>query len=159
MKHQPLSYTNSTARNAARALAFTAASVSCLLPQAFAQTPATPAAAPAPPAATPAPPAPPRMVPNEGVIKIGGALKQTRGRVTDVDKGDNGCYITFRDDKKNELIEVGKFEICAQKPPLKGKQVELEYAMETIQAGDCYGDPKCKRTETVPVVISVKIAE
>ena len=131
-----------------------------IAPHAFSQTPPPEPGAPAtPPPAPAAPPAAPKMVPHEGVVKIGGALKQTRGRVTDVDKGDNGCYITFRDDKKNELIEVGKFELCAQKPPLKGKQVEMEYNMETIQAGECYGDPKCKKTETIPVIVSVKIVE
>lgn len=125
-----------------------------------AQTP--PAAQPADPAAPvapAAPPAPPKMVPNEGVIKVGGELKQTRGRITDIDKGDNGCYFTFRDDKKNELIEVGKFELCALKPSPKGKLVEFQYNIETIQAGDCYGDPKCKKTETVPVIVTVKVLE
>ena len=120
-------------------------------------SPTVPASAQTPDAA-PAP-AVPKMVPNEGVIKVGSALKQTRGRVTDVDKGDNGCYITFRDDKKNEFIEVGTFDLCAQKPPFKGKNVEMGYTVETIQAGDCYGEPKCKRTETVPVITTVKIVD
>ena len=110
-------------------------------------------------AQTPPPTPAPAMVPNEGVIKLGKILKQTRGRVMDVDKGDNGCYITLRDDKKNELIEVGGFAICTQKPPIKGKLVEMTFSMEFIQAGDCYGDPKCKRTEEVPLVTSVKIVE
>ena len=65
----------------------------------------------------------------------------------------------MRNEKNIEFIEIGLFPICTQKPPLKGKQVELAYGMETIQAGDCYGDPKCKRTETIPVVTAVKILE
>lgn len=135
--------------------------VALLAPQ-FAGAQATPTPPTAPPAATPAapaPPAPPKMVPHEGVIKVGGVLKQTRGLITDVDKGDNGCYFTFRDNKKNEFIEVGKFELCALKPAPKGKLAEFEYNVETIQAGDCYGDPKCKKTETIPVIVSVKIVE
>lgn len=120
----------------------------------------SPPPTPAPtPATTPAPTPAPVMVPNEGVVKVGKTLKQTRGRVTDIDKGDNGCYITLRDDKKNELIEVGAFAICTQKPPIIGKLVEMTFNMESIQAGDCYGDPKCKRTEEVPLVTSVKIIE
>ena len=125
-----------------------------LSPQLYAQAPVAPAAASAP-----APAAPPALVYKDGVIKVGSELKQTKGRVTDVDKGDNGCYLTLRNEKNNEFIEVGLFPICMQKPPLKGKQVELTYAMETIQAGDCYGDPKCKRTETIAVVTAVKIVE
>lgn len=125
---------------------------------AFGQTPpVTPAAPPSP--AAPVAPAAPALVYKDGVVKVGSELKQSRGRVTDVDKGDNGCYITLRNEKNAEFIEVASFAICTQQPPLKGKQVEMVYSMETIQAGDCYGDPKCKRTETVPVITAVKILE
>ena len=129
-----------------------------LLPQiADAQTPPDTGAPAAAPAAVP-PPAP-ALVYKDGVVKVGSTLKQSRGRLTDIDKGDNGCYLTLVDDKKNESIEVGKFDLCLQKPPLKGKKVELTFSMETIQAADCYGDAKCKRTETVPLVTAVKLLE
>ena len=133
-----------------------AAAMTALLlsPQLYSQVPPTqPAPVPVAPAA------PPAMIYKDGVIKVGNDLKQTKGRVTDVDKGDNGCYLTLRNEKNNEFIEVGLFPICMQKPPLKGMKVELTYNMETIQAGDCYGDPKCKRTETIPVITAVKIVE
>lgn len=130
-----------------------------LLPQiADAQTPPDTGAPAAAPAAVP-PPAAPALIYKDGVVKVGSTLKQSRGRLTDIDKGDNGCYLTLVDDKKNESIEVGKFDLCLQKPPLKGKKVELTFSMETIQAADCYGDAKCKRTETVPLVTAVKIVE
>ena len=58
-----------------------------------------------------------------------------------------------------EFIEVGTFELCNQKPPLKGKRVALAFSLEVIQASTCYGDPKCKKTETVPLVVGVKILE
>ena len=133
-------------------------------PIAAAQTPPAPPTSPASPTpSTPpapvTPAAPPEKVYLDSVVKIGDTRKQTRGRVTDVDKGDNGCFITFRDEKNNEFIEIGKFALCTQKPPLKGRRVEMTYAMETIQAGDCYGDPKCKRTETVPVITAVNVVE
>ena len=136
---------------------FIAALSAPLLPQyVCAQTPANaPTPTPAPALATPAA----APVYREGVVKVGSELKQSRGRVTDIDKGDNGCYLTLRYEKNNEFIEIATFEICAQKPPVKGKQVELVFKMETIQAGDCYGDPKCKRTETVPVITAVKILD
>ncbi len=122
---------------------------------AFAQAPATPPAeAPAPAAAPAAPAAPP-----SGKIKIGGEDKLTIAKVADVDKGDNGCYLTLKSDKGAEYIELGKFEFCSRKPSLKGKKVELAYSMETVQAASCYGDPKCKKTEVVPLIISVKIVE
>ncbi len=124
---------------------------------AAAQTP-TAAVAPAPtePVAPAAPPAP---VYKDGFIKVGEELKQTSGKVTDVDKGDNGCYLTLVNEKKVEFIEVGKFELCSQKAAIKGKKVALAYSLETIQAASCYGDPKCKKTEVVALVIGVKVVE
>jgi hypothetical protein len=85
-------------------------------------------------------------------------MKETLGRITDLDKGDNGCFLILRNDKNGELIELGKMEFCSQKQ-LKGKKVELEYKMETVQAASCYGDPKCKKTETVPLVVGVKVLD
>jgi hypothetical protein len=50
-------------------------------------------------------------------------------------------------------------ELCTRKPSLKGKKVELEYKMETVQAESCYGDPKCKKTETVPLAVAAKVLD
>jgi hypothetical protein len=128
------------------------ASISTLL---RAQTP--PATPPAGEAA-PAVPAAPAKTLRQGVVKVGDEMKETLGRVTDLDKGDNGCFLILRNDRNGEIIELGKMEFCSQKQ-LKGKKVELEYKMETVQAASCYGDPKCKKTETVPLVVGVKVLE
>ena len=117
-------------------------------------TPATPATADAT-----APPAAPAIVYKEGVIKVGSEMKQTLGTMVDTEKGDNGCYLTLKNEKGVEFIEIAKFEFCSQKPPLKGKRVALAFSLETIQATSCYGDPKCKKTETVPLVVGVKVVE
>ncbi len=128
--------------------------VSSTPPSAQTLAPATPTEAP-----TPAPLAAPAKTYRAGVVKIGEEMKETLGRVTDLDKADNGCFLILRNDKNGELIELGKMEFCTQKPSLKGKNVELEYRLETIQASTCYGDPKCKKTETLPYVVSVKVLE
>ena len=124
--------------------------------------PALPAAAQtatAPPPAAVPPPAPPAVVYREGVVKVGNEMKQTLGKVIDVEKGDNGCYLTLKSAAGGDLIELGKFELCRQKSSLMGKRVALVFSMETIQAESCYGDPKCKKTETVPLVVDVKILD
>jgi hypothetical protein len=140
-----------------RALIAVVASISTLL---CAQTPpakpsAQEAAPTAPAAAIPAAPA---KTFRQGVVKVGDEMKETLGRVTDLDKGDNGCFLILRNDRNGEIIELGKMEFCSQKQ-LKGKKVELEYKMETVQAASCYGDPKCKKTEIVPLVVGVKVLE
>lgn len=126
-------------------------------PPIFAQTSPTKApeveAASAPPIAAPA-----AKAARPGIVKVGDEMKETLGRITDLDKGDNGCFLILRNDRNGELIELGKMEFCSQKQ-LKGKKVELEYKMETIQAASCYGDAKCKKTETVPLVVGVKVLD
>ncbi|MEO8102391.1 MAG: hypothetical protein ABI790_07690 [Betaproteobacteria bacterium] len=131
---------------------------------AVAEFAAAQAGTPAPPATplaalTPPPPPAPAVVYKEGVVKVGNEFKQTLGTMTDVDKGDNGCYLTLKGAAGGELIEVGKFELCRPKSPLIGKRVQLVYSFEAIQAASCYGDPKCKKTETVPLVVDVKILD
>ena len=85
------------------------------------------------------------------------AIKATLGKVTDVEKADNGCLIEFKSDKGEPQIELGLAKFCTQKPPLKGRQVELEYRLETVQASECAGNAKCKKTETLPVIVEVKV--
>ena len=124
---------------------------------AVAQSSATPPAAPSAPVPGAAPA--PAVVYKEGVVKVGNELKQTLGKVTDIDKGDNGCYLTLKSETGGELIELGKFELCRQKATLIGKRVALVFSLETVQAASCYGDPKCRKTETVPLVVDVKILD
>jgi hypothetical protein len=118
----------------------------------------TPAAAPpttvptAAPAVVPTPP----PAKTSTVVSFGKVNKQTVGKITDLDKGDNGCYITFNDDKKNEFVEVGTADMCSISPSPKGKRVEMTYKMETIPATSCGDDKKCTKTETLPIVIAIK---
>lgn len=121
-------------------------------------------ALPQPAANAPAPvaesiPTPPSPAPTykDGVVKVGSELKKSVGRVTDVEKGDNGCYLTLKDEKNIEFIEIGTFDLCSIRPSLKGQRVELAYKLETIAASSCYGDPKCKKMETVPLVVKVNV--
>jgi hypothetical protein len=124
---------------------------------ALAQTPAG-GAAPVPsvpPATAQVPPTAPPA--NTGTVKIGKDIKATLGKVTDVEKADNGCLIEFKNDKGDAQIELGLAKFCALKPSLKGRQVELEYRLETVLANECMGNPKCKKTESLPVIVEVKV--
>ncbi len=131
-------------------------------PLSHAQTPAAapPATAPAvaPAAASATLPTPPPAKAST-VVSFGKVNKQTVGKITDLDKGDNGCYITFNDDKKNEFVEVGTPEMCSISPSPKGKRVEMTYKVETIPATSCGDDKKCTKTETLPIVIAIKTLE
>jgi hypothetical protein len=117
----------------------------------------TPPPAPATPAEAPKaapPPAPPSTV-----ITIGKERKQTVGKISDLDTGDNGCYVVFSDDKKNEFVEVGIFDLCSMSPSPKGKRAEFTYKIETIPASSCGGDKKCTKTETLAIITAIKVLE
>jgi hypothetical protein len=124
-------------------------------PMSNAQAPATAPTAPASaPTATPTPP--PAPAKTSTVVSFGKVNKQSVGTITDLDKGDNGCYITFVDDKKNEFVEVGTLEMCNILPSPKKKRVEMTYKMETIPATSCGDDKKCTKTETLPIITAIK---
>jgi hypothetical protein len=134
----------------AAAFALAATSIATLL-HAQTPTPATAAPAEVPKSAPPAPPS--------TIVTLGKERKQTVGKITDLDKGDNGCYVVFVDEKKNEFVEVGTFDLCAVSPSPKGKRAEFTYKIETIPASSCGGDKKCTKTETLAIITSIKVLE
>jgi hypothetical protein len=92
-------------------------------------------------------------------IKIGQATKKTVGTVTATNSGDVACYLTLKDDRGVVFEEMAKFEICDQKPPLKGKRVTLTYTLQSVMADECQGNPDCKKTRTVALVNTARIIE
>lgn len=90
-------------------------------------------------------------------VKIGEATKKTVGTVTATNSGDVACYITLKDDRGAVFEEMAAFEICDQKPPLKGKRVTLGYTLQKVMSAECQGNPDCKKTRTVALVSSARI--
>ncbi len=92
-------------------------------------------------------------------VKIGQATKKTVGTVTATNSGDIACYLTLKDDRGVVFEEMAKFEICHQKPPLAGKRVSLTYALQSVMADECGGNPDCKKTRTVALVSAARIVD
>ena len=90
-------------------------------------------------------------------VKVGQATKKTIGTVTATNSGDVACYLTLKDDRGAEFKEMADFEICDQKPPLKGKRVALTYRLQNVMADDCQGNPDCKKTRSVALVSAAKM--
>ena len=90
-------------------------------------------------------------------VKIGQTTKKTVGTVTATNSGDVACYITLKDDRGVVFEEMAAFEICDQKPPLKGKRVTLGYTLQKVMSDECQGNPDCKKTRTVALVSSARI--
>jgi hypothetical protein len=92
-------------------------------------------------------------------VKIGQATKKTVGTVTATSSGDVACYLTLKDDRGVVFEEMAKFEICDQKPPLKGKRVSLAYVLQNVMADECQGNPDCKKSRTVALVSAARIID
>jgi len=90
-------------------------------------------------------------------VKIGQATKKTVGTVTATNSGDIACYLTLKDDRGTVFEEMADFEICDQKPPLKGKRVTLTYSLQKVMSDECQGDPACKKTRTVALVTAARV--
>lgn len=90
-------------------------------------------------------------------VKIGQVTKKTVGTVTATNSGDIACYLTLKDDRGAVFEEMADFEICDQKPPLKGKRVTLTYSLQKVMSDECQGDPDCKKTRTVALVTAARI--
>lgn len=90
-------------------------------------------------------------------VKIGQVTKRTVGTVTATNSGDIACYLTLKDDRGVVFEEMAEFEICDQKPPLKGKRVTLTYSLQKVMSDECQGDPACKKTRTVALVSAARV--
>lgn len=94
----------------------------------------------------------------QDTVAIGGATKRAFGTPIKFVNGDTACFITLKDDKGTTFDEPADFDLCAQEKALRGKRVALTYRVSRVQAASCQGDPDCKRTETVILVVAAKPA-
>ena len=93
----------------------------------------------------------------DATVKVGNQTKKAIGTVTKLEAGDVACYVSLKDDQGVAFDELADFEVCEQKPSIKGKRVALSYALGKVMADSCQGDPGCKKTRTVAMVSSAKI--
>ncbi len=91
-------------------------------------------------------------------VTIGGQTKRAFGTPISFQNGDTSCLITLKDDRGATFSEPADFELCMQEKALKGKRVALTYKTGRVQAASCQGDPDCKKSETVVLVVAAKLA-
>jgi hypothetical protein len=95
--------------------------------------------------------------PGAGAQQGGQQGKPTTATILKLQSGDIACYVDLRDDAGKTHREMAEFEICEQKS-LLNKRVNLTYRQQRVQSDECQGDPDCKKTRTVMLVASAKVA-
>jgi len=75
--------------------------------------------------------------------------------------GDQACYVGVKDAGGQELNLPGSFDLCAggavDATPFIGKIVTLDRNKSTMAAASCQGNPECKDTEEVDLVVGVRV--
>lgn len=89
-------------------------------------------------------------------VTVGGQTKHASGTITAMEDGDIACHLSLKDDRGAVFKEMADFEICAQKRALLGKRVALTYKPQRVQSPECQGNPDCKKSVTVALVVSAK---
>lgn len=89
-------------------------------------------------------------------VKVGKETKNAFGTVVDMNTGDIACYIGFKDDKGVDFFESADFEFCENPKKYVGKRFALTYKLSKVQAASCQGDPKCTKSDIVPLVVGMK---
>ena len=79
-----------------------------------------------------------------------------------VESGDAACYLEVEDAAGTEETLAAAFELCPggerDASGLVGRKVVLERRPGEILADSCEGNPECKESKTVDLVVEVKAA-
>ncbi len=89
-------------------------------------------------------------------VKVGNDVKNAFGTVTEMNLYNFRCYIGFTDDQGAEFTETADLAFCNDPDKLYDKRHVLTYKLSKIQAESCQGDPKCNKTDTVPLIVGMK---
>jgi hypothetical protein len=92
-----------------------------------------------------------------GTVQVGKESKKTSGVLVSAEAGDVACYLTLKDDKGVEFRELADFDICEKQASLVGKRLQLKYSLENVLADECQGDPDCKKSKTVALVVAAQV--
>lgn len=103
--------------------------------------------------------APSSPAPAAATVQVAGQAKRTAGTLVKMDNGDIACYLHLRDERGAAFTERGDFELCQREKQLVGRRLALTWRVENVQSEECQGDPDCRKTRRVPIVVAVKVLE
>lgn len=90
-------------------------------------------------------------------VLVGGVNKPSIGTVNQLQAGDVACYVSLTDDQGRRYQESADFAFCEKPAQYLGKRVSLAYALASVMAPDCQGNPACKKTIRIPVIQSMTV--
>lgn len=76
-------------------------------------------------------------------------------RIKGLNPGDIACYVELENARGKRSEEMADFALCEQ-PKLIGQRVRLKRKAERVMAASCQGNPECKKTQTVNLIVGVE---
>lgn len=76
-------------------------------------------------------------------------------RIKSLTQGDMACYVTLEDARGKRSEEMASFELCEQ-TRLIGQRVRLKRERSAVMAASCQGDPECRKTQTVNLIVKAE---
>lgn len=99
-----------------------------------------------------------------GVVLVawtGHALAQpakapAQGVLVSAEAGDIACYLGIRDESGQSRRWMAEFELCESARARIGRRYALTWREGNVQHPDCQGNPDCRRTQRVLLVVGMK---
>lgn len=76
-------------------------------------------------------------------------------RIKSLTQGDTACYVTLENARGKRSEEMASFELCEQ-TRLIGQRVRLKRERSAVMAASCQGDPECRKTQTVNLIVKAE---
>ena len=94
----------------------------------------------------------------QDTVTVGGERKRAFGTPISFQNGDTACFVTLKDDRGVTFEEAADFDLCVKDKSFKGKRLALTYKTARVMAASCQGDPDCKKSDTIVLIVSAKPA-
>jgi hypothetical protein len=93
---------------------------------------------------------------NSSPVQAQKPARPTIATVTRIDNGDNACYVSLVNQKKQKFDSIpAEFDICEKSDTFLNKRVRLTYASGKIN--DCQSAEPCGKTKTVTLIKKMQL--
>jgi hypothetical protein len=84
------------------------------------------------------------------------AKAPAQGVLVSAEAGDIACYLGIRDESGQSRRWMAEFELCEGARARIGRRYALTWREGNVQHPDCQGNPDCRRSQRVLLVVGLK---
>jgi hypothetical protein len=96
------------------------------------------------------------MLASAGMAMAQPAKAPNQGVLVSAEAGDIACHLGIHDDTGQSRRWMAEFELCESARARIGRRYALTWREGNVQHPDCQGNPDCRRTQRVLLVVGMK---